>query len=73
MSGLMVGTELPTGKGMMSALLGLAGIETVEGESDAALKARLIQISTDGFFEVERVLSALPRPFLGGAVQVEAC
>jgi len=50
----------------MASLLGMAGIETIEGESDADTTTRLIGISTDGFLEIERVLSALPGRFLGG-------
>jgi hypothetical protein len=59
-AGLMCGTQLASGKGMMAGLLRSSGIETFDSESDGELKARLIQIAADGFLEVERVLSALP-------------
>jgi glutathione S-transferase len=65
-AGVMVGTQLDSGKGMMGALMRQGRIETIEGEGDAALLARIIQITADGLAEVERVLSALPGPFLGG-------
>ena len=70
-AGLMIGTKRDAGKGMMGHLFSAGGIATVEGESDEALRQRLIGISTEGLLELEAVLSALPGAFLGGVVQVD--
>jgi len=53
-------------KGMMGSLFAAGGIQAVEGESDEALKQRLLAVVTQGFLEVEDILAALPGPFLGG-------
>jgi glutathione S-transferase len=65
-AGVFAGTENDNGKGLLGGLMGMGGIEVIEGESGTETRKRLIQIALDSYAEVERMVSPLPGHFVGG-------
>ena len=65
-AGALAGTERETGKGLLGGIMGMGGIETVEGESGTDTRKRLIATAMECFAKLEGMIASLDGGFVGG-------